>query len=234
MGFHAPLHVTVPVLYQSTGASLKDPATNIYTEDDSVAEEIVRDLEHEPDHDLSNQLKMLFPYISKAGVPDYGSICKITGCSSAIKKRRHSLWMASEKYFARQATATPGSSSSSDASMSSGTGASDLDDVRIAWEVLCELRNSDFDDELLDLVMRLVPDVRERREALDYSTICARTNCSAKNSARKAFFWEASKLLAEPCPRSSSGLLESRAFAEATNACSSQPHHGLKSAHVGP
>ena len=79
--------------------ALHDPATDVYSEDDFIAENIMKNFRRAWDTEVCVKLTLLFIYVRRHCVtPDYAWICTITGCSTRNRALKQLYWAASDTY----------------------------------------------------------------------------------------------------------------------------------------
>lgn len=79
--------------------ALQDPSMDVYSKDDAIAEDIMRDFGRGGDVEVSVKLTLLFNFVREhSATPDYAAICAITGCSSKNSKLKQVYWNASDRF----------------------------------------------------------------------------------------------------------------------------------------
>ena len=193
--------------------ALTDPATDIYTEDDSVAERIARSLDKWWEMEFADQIKTLFPHLRKRGenaFPDNYSLCCCTGCGSNNTQRKQMLWEACDMFLAHLASCL---ADSNDASAHPNPRLTPHPDDTVARRIASSLGPKWLDDDLLlDQIKKLFPVLREEgaRGIPDYKTLCHHADCSTRNTDRKQALWEALEKI--PKHIESGGLPPTRFF----------------------
>ena len=90
-----PRHDTSAVV----GKSIHDQSTDLYSDEDALADEILVEFDREYDVVVSVNLAKLFPTVRLTReTPDYSTICEVTGCSSKNSKLRRLYWNAADRF----------------------------------------------------------------------------------------------------------------------------------------
>ena len=90
-----PRHDTSAVV----GKSIHDQSTDLYGDEDALADEILAEFDREYDVDVSVNLAKLFQRVRLTHeTPDYFTICDVTGCSSKNRNLKFLYWSASNRF----------------------------------------------------------------------------------------------------------------------------------------
>ena len=169
--------------------ALTDPATDIYTEDDCVAERIARSLDKWWAIEFADQIKKLFNPLRQTGANaflDNSALLDCTGCGKNNPRRKQMLWdvcemvLAHLKFIAAAAHPNPRLTPHPDDTVAE----------RIVSSLGPEWKD---DDLLLEQIKKLFPVLRaEGADGIrDYITLRRYTGCSLSNTRRKHALWHA-------------------------------------------
>ena len=76
--------------------ALQYPCTDLYSDDDAIAEVILKDFDRAWDSEVCVKLASRFEFVrQRSATPDYAAICSITQCSGKNTKLKQLYWWAS-------------------------------------------------------------------------------------------------------------------------------------------
>ena len=181
--------------------ALYDTSTDMYSEDDAIAEDIMNHFNRAWDIEICVKLTSLFHYVREHSVtPDYAAISAIAGCSHNNSELKQLYWNASDRFrlchlpcdrnLPRQRrwgrTHLP-----RDQLLQTAVQDPSTDDDRIARDIMNYFSIA-WDVEMCVKLTRLFNYVREHSATPDYAAICFMTGCSRKNGTLKQLYWNAS------------------------------------------